>query len=513
MRSWIQVVLSAYPPLYFLKYLSQMVSAVHLTSKLIFVSERVYLCLLSFLVDFCIYKYFMKDGVASKPLRNDVLVILASSSVMFLFACRSFTNTLELVVFSFLFLPLFKQSSFKSIIFFSFIPVLGTFIRPTFIFFAFVPYLQRFYSVQGAYNKFFFISKHVFFSVIFSIIFIIFDSYSYNFLKPTKIFDSFQQHGIFNFIANNVTITPINFILYNSDTKNLALHGVHSQFTHSTINVFILFNSLIFIPYKLIITNLFKPSTLPNIFALSFWLVPLFLLSIFPHQEFRFLIPLLLPLTIFYAHDLCKNKTLLSIWFLCNLLFSFFYGFIHQGGLLRAMLHMRSDLHSLKSSQDVHLFFWRSYMPPQHLLLLPSHKDSFFCRSHPNDQVCSLALAVTVEDLAGLEDGAFVERLSNSNTREVFVYTSGSVLKGDECEVKGRGKLVLVREHWPHFSGEDLFFEEPTLTSVFCNSHTPHRTLNHVFLWLFNLPAPHLLNDFIDRTTFKVFKLQQSSIG
>ena len=86
------------------------------------------------------------------------------------------------------------------------------------------------------------------------------------------------------------------------------------------------------------------------------FVIPIALLSIFPHQEPRFILPVILLLQFSHwikspeigamniankkkptmrSNTVKENKFgLKSVWYLCNVIIVIFYGFIHQGGVL-----------------------------------------------------------------------------------------------------------------------------------------------------------------------------------
>lgn len=112
--------------------------------------------------------------------------------------------------------------------------------------------------------------------------------------------------------------------------------------------------------------------------------VPIGVLSMFPHQEARFIIPALMPLVYLYGNYLFKNESdglwtkriktiLLYSWYIVNALFAIFYGFIHQGGIYP----FTNDLHfEIKSHYGVHIHVitTHSYSIPTFLLQMDSTK-------------------------------------------------------------------------------------------------------------------------------------------
>lgn len=112
------------------------------------------------------------------------------------------------------------------------------------------------------------------------------------------------------------------------------------------------------------------------------FIIPVAVLSLFPHQEARFIIPVLVPLVFLYGNNLYANEsdppskkklktTLRYIWYTLNILLTIFFGFIHQGGIYP----FAKDLHrEIKNTYGVHthVITSHSYSIPTFLLQLES---------------------------------------------------------------------------------------------------------------------------------------------
>lgn len=125
---------------------------------------------------------------------------------------------------------------------------------------------------------------------------------------------------------------------------------------------------------------------------------PVCFLSIFPHQEPRFLIPIVLPLVYLYGDKIfaepdkivieapklaVKNnkhnikmkrvsnqRYLLNIWILTNIVFVVFYGCIHQGGVVKAAGYLQQKLAKTPfSATEYHIVTSNVYSIPQSLFL------------------------------------------------------------------------------------------------------------------------------------------------
>lgn len=154
-------------------------------------------------------------------------------------------------------------------------------------------------------------------------------------------------------IFKTPVITPLNNLLYNVATSNLALHGLHPIYQHGAINM----PQLLGPAYLLIFTNRFH-KTMRIVAAVCGTLI----LSVFPHQEARFLIPAV-PL-ILSSVKLPRRFTRLFIgaWIVFNVFFGFLMGTFHQGGVVPMQIHIAEQ------EEIRYVFWWKSYSPPIWLL-------------------------------------------------------------------------------------------------------------------------------------------------
>lgn len=128
-------------------------------------------------------------------------------------------------------------------------------------------------------------------------------------------------------------------------------------------------------------------------------IVPVAALSLFPHQEPRFLVPVVLPLVYLHGmtilpevdHTLAEkpknhiygNKSskqhsyiFLKFWLAINMLFIIFYGFVHQGGVFPATLYLYRDLKVTPTNVNYHIVTTYMYSIPESFLMqVPSDRE------------------------------------------------------------------------------------------------------------------------------------------
>ncbi|KAH7122813.1 Alg9-like mannosyltransferase family-domain-containing protein [Dendryphion nanum] len=150
---------------------------------------------------------------------------------------------------------------------------------------------------------------------------------------------------------------PLNNFLYNSNTTNLAQHGLHPRYQHLLINL----PQLLGPAFPLIFLLRRTHVNAPLISALS----GLVLLSIFPHQEARFLLPAIpLILSSIRLPRLTHTRQLwISTWILFNVALGVLMGVYHQGGIVPVQMHLARTNDTVS-----HAFWWKTYSPPTWLL-------------------------------------------------------------------------------------------------------------------------------------------------
>ena len=173
------------------------------------------------------------------------------------------------------------------------------------------------------------------------------------------------------------TPAPLRNFMYNIDEENLANHGLHPRWTHLVVNCQVMFGPLFMYVF---FAGLRYPLKQTKLWFASI-ILPLAALSLFPHQEPRFLAPLLLPLSLaFSARCHRRGKSARAFWIawtVHSVALSAFFGSLHQGGLLRAatttsLSTMISSGGDAIKNETLCVATWNTYPMPLHLLDLPN---------------------------------------------------------------------------------------------------------------------------------------------
>lgn len=399
---------------------------------------------------------------------SSISVIYATSYVTLIYFARTFSNCLETAIFSILLYLTLCSIEFKDSKNFTrkklhenrnthsaliaMTLVVGIFLRPTFVIFAAVPILLWLYK-SGSISKA--ITVKIFPMIIpalltsFSIIFI--DTLYYRKIYFINFITNLKRFAVKDLL--NLVITPINFVTYNFQTKNLANHGLHPYFLHWLVNVPLVFTILgIYATYDCLKTGINYKSSNLNALKLALnliWIIPVCGLSIFPHQEPRFLIPLLLPIVLVNGPRIYKSNILFTLWVLGNFGTGFFYGVLHQGGIAPCLFHLSKIVP--ETSNQIELIFFRTYLPPRYLMQLD--------RSDTRVKITDVG-EKELEDLVSIVQSTLK---STSPKTDVYTIIPGSISSSVNFMKQIRGtsdnkKFVLSRAQYffPHLCTEDL---------------------------------------------------------
>lgn len=313
-----------------------------------------------FLLSFVLEDWAVHELVPLPRHRRAAVVLVASSYVTWTHQTHTFSNSLEtlLVAWGLVLINRIidkRRSSLFSCAVLSFICVAGVFNRITFPAFLAIPGLQL---LPHFWRKPVSLLAFIGFGLIFFFVAISADTIFY---RPSASISDVLRSPI---------ITPLNNLLYNTDSSNLALHGLHPHYNHFLVNLPQLLGPA-FVAMVLQAYNLRSiPSWLKNVRAASA-LSATAMLSIFPHQEPRFLIPCV-PLLLSCLH-VRKSRLFLAAWAIFNAALGFLMGVYHQGGVVPTQLAVPSIISattSVKESQSVSatVVWWKTYSPPLWLL-------------------------------------------------------------------------------------------------------------------------------------------------
>ncbi|XP_054722840.1 GPI mannosyltransferase 4-like [Uloborus diversus] len=350
---------------------------------LLLILPRVLLCFLSFANDFCLYmicKMLKRNHSVS-------LTVFASSYVTIVYLTRTFSNSIEALIFTFFVFLLceirylfdkineenLSNSKLRKLLLVTYMLgitlTLGIFNRPTFICFAIYPLTVWIYSLSktkcNCITKLKLFCSFCLSILSLSICLISIDSFYYT-----------KGNFLFNIIAEKnlkgLVLTPVNFLLYNTNKANLGAHGLHPLWLHICVNIPLLFSVygvVILLHFLKILRN--TAHKWDYMFHVLLFVTPLLLLSLIPHQEPRFLVPLITPLSLLcsyhFLHYYLKNKFFICLWCIFNIGGVIFYGFFHQGGVFLSLSHIHTFIHAQNNSVVV---YYKTFMPPYYLLAM-----------------------------------------------------------------------------------------------------------------------------------------------
>ncbi|XP_069069243.1 GPI mannosyltransferase 4 isoform X2 [Pleurodeles waltl] len=474
------------------------------------VLPRLYLTLFSFILDYSIYQVAPVWAAD----RWKAMVLLAGSYVTLVFYTRTFSNAIEGLLFALLLMMISSEApetnlarksisnktNYSSLI--GIILVAGCFNRPTFLAFAVVPVLywaaKNTISLYRPTTFSLKVLKCVPSATATALIFIAVDTVYFTYEAPVDHLplDKVNQPQD----TQNVVLTPFNFLKYNFNPHNLAQHGSHSRSTHFVINGAMLFGVLHLSAavaagkvlkralHRLLESKHSKAASERSDVLLQsrhvlllFYFVPLALLSLFPHQEPRFLIPLILPLVLWSAP---QKQTIQwkSILVLFNLLGALVFGCLHQGGLIPCLSQLEQVIHTkepLNNHSHYTLLFTHTYMPPRYLLNIKNQETS-----------------VDVIDMAGTEEKQFCQKVGeitedissrNSDTTKNRIHHFYIITPGTfKPELENCGFVVKNETmFFPHLSMED----PPRITVLFSDKWMSQLGLYILELELHSLPV------------------------
>lgn len=172
--------------------------------------------------------------------------------------------------------------------------------------------------------------------------------------------------------SDSYVLAPLNNLAYNTDVANLALHGLHSRLHHILVNLPTLMG-----PGLVLLLSTRYVRTISFEAAVS----GIAILSLVPHQEARFLVPVV-PL-LCCAFDPTRwgskhQKALITGWLAFNVFMGALMGVIHQGGVIPAQAFIGSNGADLFSpGLPATVAWWKTYSPPIWILGRPDGTVTF----------------------------------------------------------------------------------------------------------------------------------------
>lgn len=359
----------------------------------------------------------------------------------------------------------------------------GIFNRPTFISFCTLPliwwtdkYLVRSMCIIKRVTLF------TFTGIALSAIFVAIDS---AYFSGIEVLSLFTLDGLLK-VCQSYVVTPFNFFMYNSVTSNLKSHGHHPCYVHLFFNMPLLFGpmliylgkpmmSKIITARKVLLSSVCKEKKLSAEGHVSmeerlktnlkeviilFVFFPVVVLSFFPHQEARFLIPLL-PLVVISVVLFSKRigKLFWTIFVIFNVLFSVLFGVLHQGGVVPCLLKLQDFVENDQNNSSFTLIFSHTYMPPKHLLLTRSQKVEILDLKGADLQTVFSEIDKCKHSFSNLTEGT-----QTSKRKKVLVVMPGTFVSEFRKQYDKFFSFKSEEKFFPHLSFED----PPDLKNVNC---------------------------------------------
>ena len=216
-------------------------------------------------------------------------------------------------------------------------------------------------------------------------------------------------------------------------------------------------------------------------------------LSCAPHQEPRFLLPLVSPLVLTQARYFFNNSKLrrrmLSFWLFFNTMLGIFFGYLHQGQVVPSLLTLpsitQSQIDTGRPSPEIVIYF-HTYLPPTFLMRVgdgglhsknacSAKSDSEFC-TNPLSIIENQCSKIPTIDLQGshisnltslLDETLECEGSSNKiNERSVFLISPHAALETSGASINYTDKyefnelwssLQVATEDIPSWSNDATF--------------------------------------------------------
>lgn len=327
-------------PMYLLRWLHEGFGYDEVAPSVGYWTLRVLMLTLSIVLE----DWAVLEMVQSRRQHRVAIPLIASSYVTWTLQTHTFSNSLEtlLVAWSLVLIGRIVEDKKHSGVFASavlgFLVVVGVFNRITFPAFVLFPA----FSLLPHFRR-----KP--FSLVFTAISAILTAFI-----AVSVDTAFYTPGPFRFstLLHRPIITPLNNLLYNTASTNLAKHGLHPFYQHALVNL----PQLLGPAFPLLFLCPRKTRRLVS--AIS----GVVLLSFFPHQEARFLIPAI-PLILSSIRPKNFTRVWIGSWIIFNVCMGIMMGVYHQGGIVPTQIHLAKE-----DANVTHAFWWKTYSPPIWLL-------------------------------------------------------------------------------------------------------------------------------------------------
>lgn len=441
-----------------------------LSGQALLISPRLFLFVLSFAFDIVVWRVCASFGMVS---RRRVLT-LATSWITIVFHCRTFSNSTEslLLVVCFACVLLLNRWS-RTWIGFALGALfgVGAFVRFTFL--ALCTPLVTYFLIRTMTS-----STHprkALLSTIFAMCVGFCLSAFALLLLDTMYFRGEAWTG--DVRNGDFVIAPMHAFAYNSRYENLKMHGIHFRATHALCNMPMLFGPMTFAAVWYVwcrrdefvrrMSAFANFESQDSVFSLSVatMVMQIAVLSLAPHQEPRFLIPLLLPMTLAFGDlpfrlERRGGHLFTTCWVVFNLCLGGFFGFVHQAGVVPSLTTLSLTTIGGAPSTDEHVavMYVKTYMPPWHLLLASHHAENSLTLVDAGFEESSCSLLEDRLPFDSLHDW-----LHHAHHRKLTVLIVGPE-NVEECmyDLASRNRAIALRRHdgdvsrcfGPHFSGE-----------------------------------------------------------
>ncbi|RCI10063.1 hypothetical protein L249_8414 [Ophiocordyceps polyrhachis-furcata BCC 54312] len=302
--------------------------------------------ILMFLISFVLEDWALHELIPSPRHRRVAVLLVASSYVTWTYQTHTFSNSVEtlVVAWSLVLIQRIVDSRHKSSLLSSavlgLVVVFGLFNRITFPAFLLIPSLRL---IPHFLNNPLSLLALTSVFLVTTAVAVALDT---SFYTPETL--TWAQ------LITKPVITPLNNFWYNSSTDNLAQHGLHPWHQHLLANIPQLLG-----PAAILLFT--QPHLSIRLYSAISGLA---MLSMFQHQEARFLLPTV-PL-ILSSVRLPRNKLVLRVWVVLwvafNLIMGVLMGTYHQGGIIPGQVFMSNQ------PDATHAFWWKTYTPPIWLL-------------------------------------------------------------------------------------------------------------------------------------------------